>query len=99
IIPIIKALRTVGEVQPSSLAKLAPITSPEQPTADSIIESISTCGLVISPTFSNEVMAKIKAINKNGINNQKIHCHDNLARISPVKVGPIAGANIITRAH
>ncbi len=44
-------------------------------------------------------MAKIKAINKNGINNQKIHCHDNLARISPVKVGPIAGANIITRAH
>ena len=58
IIPIIKALRTIGEVQPSSLAKLAPITSPEQPTADSIIESTSTCGLVISPTFSNEVIAK-----------------------------------------
>ena len=50
-------------------------------------------------TFSNEVIAKINAKAKKGINNQKIQRQESLARISPVSVGPIAGANIITNAQ
>ena len=75
------------------------MTSPEKPTADSIIESQSTCGLLTLLTLSNEVIAKISAKTKNGINSQKIQRQESLARISPVSVGPIAGANIITSAQ
>lgn len=54
------------------------------------MESQSTCGFVMLLTFSNEVIAKINAKAKKGINNQKIQRQESLARISPVSVGPIA---------
>lgn len=71
-IPITNDEITEGDVHPSRLERLAPITNPGKPIADSIIESQSTCGLVILLTFSNKVIAKISASNKKGTNNQKI---------------------------
>ena len=70
-----------------------------KPIIDSINEITSTLGLVSSPTFFNPKIASNKAIAKKGTNIQKIQFHDNLAKIIPVNVGPMAGANIITKAH
>lgn len=51
------------------------------------------------PTFSNEVIAKSRAIARKGMKSQKIQFQESFPRISPVKVDPTAGANIITSAH
>ena len=98
-IPNTNKIKTSGACQPKSEAKLTPITRQAKPIIDSNKDSKSIFGLVIFPTFGKPVMANPKAITKNGINNQKIHCQDNLPKIIPVMVGPIAGANIMTKAQ
>ena len=49
--------------------------------------------------FSSELIAKMRAIYRNGTNDQKTQRQLLIPKINPVKVGPIAGANIITKAH
>ena len=49
--------------------------------------------------FSKAVTARHKAMTKKISNDQKIQRQESLARIKPVKVGPIAGANMITKAQ
>ena len=46
--------------------------------------------------FGKNFRSKKRATNKTGTNNQKTQFHDNFARIKPVKVGPTAGANMMT---
>ena len=46
--------------------------------------------------FFNEVKAKMIATTKNGTNIQKIQFQDNLAKIKPVTVGPIAAKQCLT---
>ena len=64
-----------------------------------MIESRSMWGRVGWPMFSKAVTARHKAMTKKISNDQKIQRQESLARIKPVKVGPIAGANMITKAQ
>lgn len=93
---MIKKARTCHDNQPNVLAKLTPTTMQEQPIADSIIDSLSTRGRVTFSVFTKNFRVQKRAIAKNGINNQKIQFQESFPRIKPVKVGPMAGANIMT---
>lgn len=97
--PTIKHARTGTKSQPISLAKLAPAIKPEKAKIDKMIEMKSTFGLVIWPTFAKLNKPMTKAITKNRTNVKKMSRQVPTAKINPVKVGPIAGANIITKAR
>ena len=88
--------KTMMEVQPKRAAKLKPITTSPNPQAERMTARKSTGSRVSLLMFGKNLRSKNKAISRNGTKSQKIQCHESLARISPVSVGPTAGANMMT---
>ena len=94
-IPTIKATNAVAMFL---LKKLIPKTIKPKLIVERAIANQSTFGLVTSNTLVKFFSIMNKPINRKMMNDQKIYLHDNAPKIIPEIVGPIAGANIITRA-
>ena len=94
-IPTTKAIKAVAMFL---LKKLIPKTIKPKLIVDKAIANQSTFGLVTSKTLVKFFSIMNKPINRKMMNDQKIYLHDNAPKMIPEIVGPIAGANMITKA-
>lgn len=96
--PTISDTITVGLDHPPepSPALLNPNTMPPKPIVDRMIDNTSIFGFVVSDTFCIYAIPKTSASTRNGREIQKIQCQLRCSRTNPEKVGPMAGANIMT---
>ncbi|MNC14357.1 hypothetical protein D3C75_621330 [compost metagenome] len=78
-------------------ALLKPYTMPPKPSVDKMMDKTSILGLVSLEMLGRNSNPLTKEMMKNGSEIQKIQCQLKFARISPAMLGPLAGANIITR--